>query len=256
MDMKSLMTRIKSTNSALYYCGIGHLTLFILLVVIAQFDQRQLLGINIWIKPIKFALSISVYCLTWPLLLQYLPSERTIKRFANFTVFAMTFEMIAIGSQAARGELSHFNNSSLYNALLFSLMGIVIVSQTLYALYMGLQFFKVKAERLSPALLWGIRLGTLMAAVFALEGGIMASRLAHSVGVADGGPGIPLLNWSTVAGDLRVAHFMGLHALQVVPMFAIFSGTNKARPVIIFSLFYFVLVSLLFLHAMMGRPVF
>jgi hypothetical protein len=256
MDMKSLMTRIKTISPALYYCGLGHLALFVLLMVVSQFDQRQLLGINIWIKPIKFAISISIYCLTWPLLLQYLPYERTIKRFANFTVLAMTFEMIAIGSQAARGELSHFNNSSLFNALLFSLMGIVIVSQTLYALYMGLQFFKVKAKLLSPALLWAIRLGTLMAAIFALEGGIMASRLAHSVGVADGGPGLPLFNWSTIAGDLRVAHFMGLHALQAVPLFVIFSGTKEARPVIIFSLVYFALVSILFLNAMMGKPVF
>lgn len=256
IDMKSLLTRIKAASPSLYYCGLGHLALFVLLVVVAQVDQRQLLGISIWIKPIKFAISISVYCLTWPLLLQYLPAEAIKKRFANFTVFAMTFEMIAIGSQAARGALSHFNNSSPYNALLFSLMGIVIVSQTLYALYMGLQFFKVKAERLSPALLWAIRLGTLMAAVFALEGGIMASRLAHTVGVADGGPGIPLLNWSTIAGDLRVAHFMGLHALQVVPLFVIFSRTRKPRPVVIFSLLYFVLVSLLFCNAMLGRPVF
>lgn len=253
--MISLLTRIKFHSPALYFCGLAHLVLVILLLLVAQFDHRQLMGINIWMKPIKFALSISVYCLTWSLLLKYLTSENTKLRFANFTVFAMTFEMMAIGSQAARGEPSHFNNSSPFNAVLFTLMGIVIVSQTLYALYMGLQFFKVKAEKLSPALLWAIRLGTLMAAVFALEGGIMASRMAHSVGVADGGPGIPLLNWSTIAGDLRVAHFMGLHALQVVPLFVIISGTRKARPVVAFSIFYFVLVSLLFYHAMLGRPV-
>jgi hypothetical protein len=185
--MKTLLTRISAINPALYYCGLGHLALLVLMLVIVQFDHRQLLGINLWIKPIKFAMSIAVYCLTWSLLLQYLPFERLKIRFANFTVFAMVFEMVAIGTQAARGELSHYNISGLYNALLFNSMGIVIVSQTIFALYMGLMFFKVKAQQLTPALLWAIRLATVMAAVFAFEGGLMASRLAHTVGAADGG---------------------------------------------------------------------
>jgi hypothetical protein len=254
--MKNLFTRIRAISPALYYCAIGHLTLFTLMIIIAQFDHRQLMGINLWIKPVKFSISIAIYCLTWPLLLQYLPFERTKKRFTNFTVFALVFEMLAIASQAARGQLSHYNTGSVYNAIVFSTMGMVIVSQTFFALYMGYLFFKVKAIQIKPALLWAIRLGILMTGFFALEGGIMASRLAHTVGATDGGPGLPLFNWSRIAGDLRIAHFMGMHALQMVPLFVILSGVKNARPGIVFALAYFGTVSLLFADAMLGRPLF
>lgn len=255
-DMKTLLTRIRTISPALYYCALAHLALLVLMIIIAQFDHRQIMGINLWTKPVKFAISIAIYCLTWPLFLQYLPFEKLKKRFANFIVFAMTFEMLAIASQAARGQLSHYNTSGLYNALIFSTMGIVIVSQTVFALYVGVRFFKVKAGEITSALLWAIRLGILMAGFFALEGGIMASRLSHTVGAADGGPGVPLFNWSRIAGDLRIAHFMGLHALQIVPLFVVVTGVKNARPGIVFALAYFAIVSLLFVIAMLGRPLF
>jgi hypothetical protein len=254
--MKTLFTRIKNLSPAFYYCGLGHFILYVLLLIISLFDHRQLMGINLWIKPMKFALSIAIYSLTWPLLLQYLPFEKVKKRFTNFSVFAVTFEMIAIASQAARGQLSHYNVNGAYNALVFSLMGVVIVSQTLFAIYMGYLFFKVKAEQITAGLLWAIRLGIIMASIFALEGGLMASRLSHTVGAADGGAGLPFFNWSTIAGDLRIAHFLGLHALQILPLFVVISGVEKASPAITFAAAYFILVSLLFYNALLGRPLF
>jgi hypothetical protein len=254
--MRKLLYRIKTGSLALYQCGLAHLALLVVMLIIAQFDHRQLMGINLWTKPVKFALSISIYCLTWPLFLHYFPYEHLKRRFVQFTIFAMVFEMVAIASQAARGQLSHFATSGLYNIVLYSLMGVVIVAQTLFALYIGVQFFKVKTDQLSATMLWAIRLGIIITCIFALEGGIMGSRMAHTVGAVDGGPGLPLLNWSRVAGDLRIAHFMGLHALQIIPLFVIITRVKIARPIIIFALIYFVLVSFLMINAFLGRPLF
>ncbi len=248
------MKRIRAISPILYYCGLAHFALLILFIIIAGFDDRQLLGVNLWIKPIKFAISIAIYCLTWPLLLQYLPFELTKKRFARFTAFAMSFEMFAIASQAARRQLSHYNHSSAYNLFLFNLMGIVIILQTTFALYIGIQFFKVKATQITPALLWSIRLGIIMACFFAFEGGLMAAKMSHTIGAADGGHGLPLFNWSRVAGDLRIAHFMGLHAIQILPIFVLITKYKSARPTIAFALLFFVFVSLLLFNALLGRP--
>lgn len=252
--MKSLGLNLQRSR-ALYVCGIAHFLLAIALIFLIFVDNRQLLGINLWIKPLKFALSIGIYCISWQLVLKFLPNTLLKRRFVNFTIFALTFEMVAITSQAARGELSHFNQAGLYNTMLYSAMGLVITSQTFFSLYIGILFFRVKPESLHPAMLWAIRLAVLISVIFALQGGLMGQRMTHTVGAADGGFGIPVLNWSRSAGDLRIAHFFGLHALQVVPIFALLFKVRRPVIVIVFGILYFCLVSFLFYYALLGRGI-
>lgn len=241
-------------NPVLFNTALLHIALLFIFLAASAFDHRQVLSINLWVKPIKFALSIAIYCFTWACIIPYLPALAIQRNFAWFTAVALTFEMAAIASQAALGRASHFNVSTPYNSLLFGLMGVFIVLQTLFALYVGVMFFGVTAGVLSPAMLWAIRLGIVTACIFAFQGGYMASKLTHTVGASDGGTGLPLLNWSRQAGDLRVAHFMGLHALQIIPLFVLVLGIGSVAPVIWFSVGYFLLTSALFYQALQGHP--
>ena len=88
---------------------------------------------------------------------------------------------------------------------------------------------------------------------FAFQGGIMGAQLSHTVGGPDGGPGLPLLNWSTVLGDYRVAHFAGMHALQILPIAGYYLFTNT-RTLAIFSVVYIGICFLVFIQAMMKLP--
>jgi len=249
-------------NRVLFSVAAGHLILFLLMLIVAPFDARTVTGINPWIKPMKFALSIAIYTATMAWLLEHLPSSQQMKRWVTRGIaLAMLVEMALITLQAARGVPSHFNNTSLFNAAVFAVMGLVILGNTALVALVTLQFYRTRPA-LSAAYFWGIRLGLTLFVLASLEGLAMIDRMSHAVGVADGGPGLPFVNWSTEGGDLRIAHFIGLHALQVVPLAGyLLSRLNwagrRVRPVIwlwAFAMAYAVVSVSLFVQALAGQP--
>jgi hypothetical protein len=172
----------------------------------------------------------------------------------------MIGEIVCVVLQAARGRISHFNTDPGFDGALFSLMGQLIVVNTLLVLYTLALFCWSKVD-LPPACLWGIRLGIAIFLVAGLEGFVMTGQRAHTVGLKDGGPGLPLLNWSTAGGDLRVAHFIGLHALQLVPLAGFWLNRRGRTPVLppvawtaAVAVAYAVVAAGLFLQAMRGQP--
>jgi hypothetical protein len=243
----------------MFWLGMMHLLLFVALAVYACFTDRLVLGINAMYKPMKFALSIWIYSWTMAILLQYFTNLRAVKIYTMVAVVAMCFEQWAITSQAFRGQLSHFNRSDLYGIVLFTLMGIFILALTLWTAYMTYMFYKQESYTLNPAMVIAIKYGLVMFVVFSLFGGYISSLSGHTVGAEDGSVGLPFLNWSRLFGDLRVAHFFGIHSLQIIPVFALgatkYLDISKAiLAVKIFAGLLYVLVIGTLVQALLGRP--
>jgi hypothetical protein len=171
-------------------------------------------------------------------------------------VIVFTFELVIIIGQAARGQLSHFNVSTPVNGFLFQLMGMAITLLSVWTAVTATWFLKTPTPQgLSDGFWWGIRLGMILFVIFSFEGLVMGAKLQHTVGAPDGGKGLPILNWSRNNGDLRIAHFVGMHALQVIPLLGYFIFKRPAE-IIAAAIFYGAFALWLFLRALSGKGLF
>jgi hypothetical protein len=172
---------------------------------------------------------------------------------------AMIVENSVIALQSARGVRSHMNFSTPLDAGLFAVMGVAILVSTVGVGWL-LSLWMQTSAGVEIAVVWGIRLGLLMLLLGSLEGVRMVMYGGHTVGAADGSAGLPFLNWSTRYGDMRIAHFFALHALQVFPVAGMaLAGTrwkDSAQVAVLvgFVVVYSAAVWWLFAEAMKGLP--
>jgi len=235
-------------------------------------DSRVLTGAPIWLKPLKFSVSFVLYGTTLAWMLSLSPRRIRIAEWAGTVIVATgVVEMVVIVGQVLRGTTSHFNATTPLNAALFGLMGAAILVLALAHLVIGIVVLRQpvadRVARYAVGLGLGLTLlGMLVAIPMVLpsqEPGIEGISGAHSVGVPDGGPGLPLVGWSTTGGDLRIGHFVGLHALQALPILAIllnrFLGARldertRVRLLVVAGGAYGVLTMLLTWQALRGQP--
>jgi hypothetical protein len=231
-------------------------------------DSRILTGVPIWLKPFKFAVSFAIYAATLAWLLRVLPRRSRPAEWAVVAIVGVSvLELGIITFQAAGGRLSHYNQATPRDALLWDLMGMAIMVLFLATLLIAVVALRQRVGDRSVT--WAIRLGLGLALVGMLlafpmtmqQTGVPDVVGAHSVGVPDGGPGMPLTGWSLTGGDLRIGHFVGLHGLQALPLLAFIllrfgrlDETGRARLVLVAGLAYGVLTTLLTWQALRGQP--
>lgn len=258
---KDIIKTVKTNSPILYVIVWIHIILILISVVGLLIDDRTLLGVNVWIKPLKFAISTGIYIFTVGYLTTLYPFSKLKRNIINNIVsWTLLIEVLIIFFQGARGVQSHYNQSSLFDGLLFAAMGILIAINVLIMVVFIIETLRLKMKT-EKSVQWAILFGWIIIVAGSWIGGQMIGQMAHNVGVQDGGEGLPLVNWSTVGGDLRVAHFFGIHGLQIIPIFAYgltkrknISTKNQLILVSIFTLAFAFFIGFVYYQVQKGTP--
>lgn len=275
-----LWQRLWNSNRFLAVSTVLYLALFVATLAALVVDSRLITGAPAWLKPMKFAISTMLYCATLAWLLSYVQGRRwLVGTIGAVTAVGFFVELVIIVLQAARGVRSHFNMSTPLDSTLFNVMGMFVILIWLMNILAAVLI--IRQDLPDKAFAWAIRLGVVITAVGAGVGYFMLQPTpdqlvemqagqfpaivgAHSVGVEDGGPGLPVTGWSTEGGDVRIPHFVGLHALQILPLAGILINrrwrnklSEKRRTALVWtvSLGYLGLVLLLLWQALRGQSI-
>lgn len=228
-------------HSSLFFLVAFSLACLVISTVGLFLDPRIINGEHAWIKPFKFSCSLTIYGLTLFWFSHYLTKhKRFFKRVCQASAIGAGIELPSIMVQVVRGTTSHFNYATTFDHVMamITVSAIMPVAFGVVALFIML----LREERLPHVLGLSLRWGVFITIVGFVPGIIMVlpERMqemiqfcsqvnGHSVGLEGGGQGLPFLGWSAVAGDLRVAHFLGIHGLQALPFFGLFLESFATR---------------------------
>src|SRR5277367_6128167 len=243
--MDLLLARLRSAAPALTIVGFVMAADLVFCLIGLVVDRRMITGAPAWLKPAKFALSTMIACWSFAYCIASITIWPRFARTLDILLAAGLFlEIALIDMQAARGTSSHFNISTHFDAGVYAVMGVSIACIWLSMLLLTIVLFRQPFA--GSAWGWSLRLGMVLALFGTGSGGLMtmpSSRQlaeahatgrmpiagAHTVGAPDGGRGLPVTGWSVDHGDLRIAHFIGMHGLQVIPLLAWWMARRRAR---------------------------
>lgn len=259
---RGLPAELRQRQPLLTVFGLILLAMAVPVALAALFDPRTLEGVGVWIKPLKFLLSVSLYALTFAWFFGYLPEERRHARPARVIVWTIliagTFEIAYITLQGARGLASHFNESTPFYTFMYGLMGVGALLLTATAALLARELGRHAPPRLPAVFRHSLVVGLAATFVLGSLSGLVISQLGQQVGADGGGTTLPFFGWSRTGGDLRVAHFFALHALQVLPLAGAGLARLPSRPALAlfwpFAAAYLLWTLFTLVQALQGEP--
>ena len=255
-----MISELHARDRALTIAGAVMLLGFLIATLLSIGDPRLILGVNPWLKPMKFFASntIVLWTVAWFMAeARPQPRARAVIRWTFVT--AMAAEITLISMQAVRGTTSHFNVATPFDSMVFNVIGAANTISTVAGAGL-LWLLRRDTPPQRAGYLWGMRLGLAIFVLGSLQGFTMVANMGYAVPGPDGGPGLPLVNWSTSGGDLRVAHFAGLHALQALPLLGFLLDRAGLMPsrrrtvVLTVGVVWLLVVGSLVTLALQGRP--
>lgn len=214
----------------LFWNGIAMAVLTVAILPLLFLDTRTLLGANVWIKPLKFSLSLGLYSFTtiW-VLVKFLKDWKFNGLIQMVLTITALIEIVLITLQASRGEMSHFNVTNTWNQIVYSVMGTSISIFWVFHLWMSYQIFRKQSipKSVKESLVWGLTIagfgmiiGFFMTSprpdqLEAMKQGIFQTSGSHNFGTGNPGGSLFFLGWDKKLGDMRVPHFFGMHVMQI-----------------------------------------
>ena len=229
----------------------------------ALFDERLTHGVNGWLKPMKFEVSLAVHFGTLALLLGLIAPAVRAGRLIRWSMLAAAvlavLEVAYIMVQAARARASHFNDTTRFEEAAYALMGVGAAGIVILTFIAGLMLWRHPRTDVTPAMRLAAAGGLMFSGLATLLiAGYMSQTGAHWVGTPSDATGLPLVGWSTTGGDLRAPHFFATHAAQAVPLFALawerLRPDSARLPAAAFLTLYGAFTIAVFVQALMGLP--
>lgn len=257
-----LLAEFNRRHPLLTRYGLAMLALGGLAMLLQLVDPRTLAsGVNVWVKPAKFFISVGVFALTAAWFMGYVRPEKRgswLMRLTAWTLIASgSFELLYISFQAAQGLESHFNLSTPFYITMYALMGVGAVILTATTLPLAWEIARRPAPGLQRSFVAAVVIGLVLTFILGgWMGSYMSSQPGHAVGQVGGS--VPVFGWNRLGGDLRIAHFLGIHAEQAIPLVAAAAAALPAAPrwaaVLGGSAIYVALTLGIFFQAVAGRP--